>query len=70
MEDFWSKPAGITNDELDYWQYLGLRLAEQAGINQGVVVLDAGCGTGSSLFPAVKMVGKHGKAIGIDICPT
>lgn len=70
MEDFWSKPAGITNDELDYWQYLGLRLAEQAGISPGAAVLDVGCGTGPSLFPAARAAEKHGKAIGVDICPT
>ena len=68
-EEYWSKPAGTAYQGIDYWQYLGLRLAEQAGIFPGASVLDVGCGPGSSLFPAAGKVGERGKAIGIDICP-
>ena len=69
-EEFWSKPAGTAYQGIDYWQYLGLQLVQQAGIFPGATMLDVGCGTGSSLFPAARMAGGHGRAIGIDICPT
>jgi ubiquinone/menaquinone biosynthesis C-methylase UbiE len=70
MDDFWAKPAGVNVDGPDYWQYIGLQLVAQAGINPGASVLDVGCGTGSSLFPAARLAEGNGKAIGIDICPT
>jgi O-methyltransferase/aklanonic acid methyltransferase len=54
----------------DYWKYFGAKMVEHAGIHPGARVLDVGCGTGSSLFPAAERAGRHGWAIGIDICPT
>lgn len=71
MADIWSRlvgPSGI--DAPDYWEYFGLRLVEHADIYPGAKVLDLGCGTGPSLFPAAERAGRHGQAIGIDICPT
>ena len=53
----------------DYWDYFGVRLIEHADIHPGAVLLDVGCGTGSSLFPAAKKTGSRGFAYGIDICP-
>jgi O-methyltransferase/aklanonic acid methyltransferase len=61
---------GVSDPEgLDYWDYFGVRLVEHAGIPPGAYVLDVGCGTGSSLFPAAEKSGPRGYAIGIDICP-
>ncbi|MEX0649694.1 MAG: methyltransferase domain-containing protein [Candidatus Andersenbacteria bacterium] len=45
----------------DLWRQLGLR-AEQ-------VVVHFGVGAGFYLLPAAHIVGKHGKAIGIDVLP-
>jgi len=71
MADIWSRLAGPSRiGAPDYWEYFGLRLVEHAGIHPEAKVLDVGCGTGSSLFPAAERTGKHGQAIGIDICPT
>lgn len=71
MADIWSRLADPSPvDNPDYWEYFGLRLVEHADIHPGAKVLDLGCGTGSSLYPAAEQVGKHGQAIGIDICPT
>ena len=39
-------------------------------IEQGVTVLDLGCGAGTDLLIAAQMVGPSGKAIGIDMTPS
>ena len=66
--DIWSKPAGMSGPEApDYWEYFGGRFVELAAVGAGLSVLDVGCGTGSSLFPAAERVGPGGRAVGIDI---
>jgi len=70
MERIWSRPIGLSNSEgPDYWNYFGVRLVERAAIYPAAKLLDVGCGTGSSLFPAAEKTGARGYAIGIDICP-
>jgi len=70
MENFWSRPIGVTDLEgPNYWDYFGARLVEHADIHPGTLLLDVGCGIGSSLFPAAKNTGSRGFAYGIDICP-
>ena len=70
MTSIWSRPIGVTDPEgPDYWDYYGVRLVEYARIAPGAKVLDVGCGTGSSLFPAAEKTGTSGYVIGIDICP-
>jgi arsenite methyltransferase len=39
-------------------------------IEPGQVVLDLGCGAGTDLLIAAQMVGREGRAIGIDMTPT
>ena len=68
METIWSRPVGV--DDLDYWEHFGLRLVARADISPGARVLDVGCGTGSSLFPAAEVVSAEGHVVGVDICPT
>jgi O-methyltransferase/aklanonic acid methyltransferase len=71
MERIWSKPIGVTAiDGPNYWDYFGAQLVEQAAIPPGARILDIGCGTGSSLFPAAERAGMQGYACGIDICPS
>lgn len=70
MTEIWSKPLSNKNPAgLDYWEYFGVRLVERAAIIPGSKVLDVGCGTGSSLFPAGQKASPSGYATGIDICP-
>jgi O-methyltransferase/aklanonic acid methyltransferase len=70
MARIWSRPLGVTNlAGPDYWDYFAARLVERAAISPGELLLDVGCGTGSSLFPAAEKTGAKGYAIGIDICP-
>jgi precorrin-6B methylase 2 len=38
----------------------------EAGITRGATVLDVGCGTGALLGEFAKLVGPHGRAIGLD----
>jgi O-methyltransferase/aklanonic acid methyltransferase len=69
MTRSWSRPLGVTDlTGPDYWDYFADRLIELANIKPGAKVLDVGCGTGSSLFPAVEKAGPRGYGIGIDIC--
>jgi ubiquinone/menaquinone biosynthesis C-methylase UbiE len=70
MARIWSRPIGVSYiDGLNYWDYYGIRLVEHAEISSGEKVLDLGCGTGSSLFPAAAKTGPGGYATGFDICP-
>lgn len=70
MTEIWSKPLKESNPlGLNYWEYFGVKLVERAEIIPGGKVLDIGCGTGSSLFPAGVKTGPSGFATGIDICP-
>jgi O-methyltransferase/aklanonic acid methyltransferase len=70
MAGLWSRLAGQSGpDGPDYWDYFGARLVEHAAIPPGARVLDVGCGTGSSLFPAAEKAGRKGYIVGIDICP-
>jgi O-methyltransferase/aklanonic acid methyltransferase len=70
MTRIWSRPLGVTDlSGPDYWDYFAEKLIQYSGIKPGMTFLDIGCGTGSSLFPAAKIVGSDGFAIGIDICP-
>lgn len=70
MARLWSRPIGVADsDGLDYWDYFGVKLVEHAAIARGDMVLDVGCGGGSSLFPAAEKAGPKGFVVGIDICP-
>lgn len=66
----WSRPVNMPYDGPDYWEYYGVKLAEQAVIPPGAKIIDVGCGDGSSLFPAAERAGSRGYAVGIDICPS
>ena len=69
MARIWCRPLGVTDlSGPDYWDYFGARLVELANIYPGARLLDVGCGTGSSLFPAASKTGPSGYAFGIDIC--
>jgi O-methyltransferase/aklanonic acid methyltransferase len=70
MARIWSRPLGVNDiSGPDYWDYFATRLIERADIQAGMLLLDVGCGTGSSLFPAAEKTGPCGYAVGIDICP-
>lgn len=49
------------------FSYFGKRLVDLAGVYDGALVLDVGCGRGAILFPAAEIVGAAGRVIGIDI---
>jgi len=69
MARIWSRPLDVTDlNGPDYWDYFGSKLVEYAGVSPGALVLDVGCGSGSSLFPAAEKTGPIGFAYGIDIC--
>lgn len=70
MTRIFSRPVGVHDPEgPDYWDYFAARLVERADIFPAARILDVGCGTGSSLFPAAKKAGPRGYAVGIDLCP-
>lgn len=70
MKRTWSRPVNTPPDGLDYWDYFGHMLVDLAAISPASKILDVGCGTGPSLFPAAERTGTHGYVIGIDICPS
>ena len=51
----------------NFFNYFGNKIVEYAEIDDCDVVLDAACGRGASLIPAIKKLGKSGKIIGIDL---
>lgn len=69
MKRTWSRPVNAPLDGPDYWDYFGFKLVDLAAILPESKILDVGCGTGTSLFPAAERTGPHGHAVGIDICP-
>jgi O-methyltransferase/aklanonic acid methyltransferase len=70
IDRIWSRLVGETDlSGLDYWEYFGMKLVERAKVYPGARLLDVGCGTGSSLFPAATRIGSQGYAVGIDLCP-
>lgn len=44
-----------------------LELLQRAGVRNGEIILDWGCGAGFFLVPAAQLVGKTGKVVGIDV---
>jgi 2-polyprenyl-3-methyl-5-hydroxy-6-metoxy-1,4-benzoquinol methylase len=42
------------------------QLFEEAGINQGMRVLDVGCGSGDVAFLTANLVGRSGEVVGVD----
>ncbi|HLJ88506.1 MAG TPA: class I SAM-dependent methyltransferase [Candidatus Angelobacter sp.] len=48
------------------WNKFSRHLFEDAGITQGMTVLDLGCGTGEVSFLLAGMVGPRGRVVGID----
>lgn len=52
-----------------FFEYFGERLAALANPSNGNQILDIATGKGAVLFPAAKLVGAQGYAIGIDLSP-
>lgn len=65
FQDDYSKFAGYVADA-DMGLGCGVP-TEHAGIKEGDVVLDLGCGAGNDVFVARTKVGKSGKVIGVDM---
>ncbi len=51
---------------LSFWDRIGKRSVSLAQIGRGGAVLDVGCGSGASVFPAAEAVGTDGRVVGVD----
>ncbi|OGP52020.1 MAG: hypothetical protein A2Y79_12150 [Deltaproteobacteria bacterium RBG_13_43_22] len=45
----------------------GFWISELSNIEKGMRLLDVGCGIGVCTFPLAKIIGSHGKVIGVDL---
>jgi ubiquinone/menaquinone biosynthesis C-methylase UbiE len=52
---------------LGFWDRYGRGTIERLRLKPGSVILDVGCGSGASAIPAGKVVGPHGRVIGVDL---
>ncbi len=74
-----SKPAiarvfNQTSDSHDsvgtpVFRHFGTLLVRRAELKRGDQVLDVAAGTGATLFPAARAVGKGGRVVGVDLAP-
>jgi ribosomal protein L11 methylase PrmA len=56
-----------TESNLDRWlKHQAEKVLKDIGIEEGHVILDFGCGSGSYSIPAAKIVGKKGKIYALD----
>ena len=54
-------------DGTEFFEQMGTRLADQAGVRPGAHVLDLGCGNGAVTIPAACLAGATGFVHGIDL---
>jgi ubiquinone/menaquinone biosynthesis C-methylase UbiE len=52
---------------LFFWERLGRRTVELAGVSPGSAVLDVCCGSGASALPAAQAAGPTGHVVGVDL---
>lgn len=52
---------------LFFWDHIGRRTVDHAGVRRGHRVLDVCCGTGASAIPAARRAGPTGHVTGIDL---
>lgn len=50
-----------------FFNYFGEKLAEFASPAEGAQILDVATGKGAVLFPAAKIIGPQGRAVGVDL---
>lgn len=54
-------------EPLFFWDHLGQRTVELAGVTAGHHVLDVCCGAGASALPAAALAGPTGHVLGVDL---
>lgn len=52
---------------LFFWEHLGQRTVELAGVSAGSSVLDVCCGSGASAIPAARLAGPVGHVVAVDL---
>jgi SAM-dependent methyltransferase len=52
---------------LSFWDRIGTRSVEKAGLHPGAHVLDVCCGSGASALPAAQAVRTTGRVVGVDL---
>jgi ubiquinone/menaquinone biosynthesis C-methylase UbiE len=55
------------DERLQFWTRIGRRTIDRLELRAGAIVLDVGCGAGSSAIPAAERVGWRGQVVGVDL---
>jgi ubiquinone/menaquinone biosynthesis C-methylase UbiE len=55
------------DEPLQFWTRIGRRTIDRLELRAGAIVLDVGCGAGSSAIPAAERVGWRGQVVGVDL---
>jgi ubiquinone/menaquinone biosynthesis C-methylase UbiE len=55
------------DEPLHFWTRIGRRTIDRLDLPKGAIVLDVGCGAGSSAIPAAERVGPSGQVVGVDL---
>ena len=64
---FTQAASGYDEGGTEFFQQMGARLVDQAGVRPGAHVLDVGCGKGAVTLPAARLAGTAGRVHAIDL---
>jgi len=67
VAEVFGRAADAYGTVVDFFDHFGRRLADRAGLQPGMHVLDVAAGKGASAFPAAEAVGPSGHVLAVDL---